>query len=604
MCGIYGFIGHNDKKIVERKLRLINYRGPNFSDIYAEDDMLFLGHNRLAIIDLDERSNQPFIYEHLVIVFNGEIYNFKEIKQTLKNKAYQFTTTSDTEVIAAAYLELGDKCLEMFNGMFSFVIYDKKKRIIFGARDRLGKKPFFYRKTSETFEFASQISPILKDSENQINWYNVQEYFFWGYNQDPNTPFKDINKLKAGHYFIYDIDRKKFADYCYWDINIKKFASSSMSFNESVEHLEQLLVESIKIRSISDVPLGVFLSGGIDSSIVAAIAQKNSNSTIKTFSIGFEENGYDESGHAHKIADYLHTNHHSFLCTKTEVQDFILNIENYIDEPLSDPSYMPTLLLSKNTSAKVTVALSGDGGDEFFLGYNRYKWASKASSLPIIFKKPLSFLLKKSSLYRYNLIGEGLSQNDEFDLYCKMVGNMKQTWLNLDYSYNSTKQFWHSSLPLVSRMGHFDRNTYLVGDINTKVDRATMRFSLETRAPLMDYRIVEFANTLPQQYMYTYTQQKRILKSVLYKYLPEEFFKRTKAGFAMPLKEWFRGDLKEYVMDTLTDNSLQSIPFLNSKKFKLMIDEHMAETANNSLEIWKTIVWLKLYEKFKRDNSI
>jgi asparagine synthase (glutamine-hydrolysing) len=598
MCGIYGFIGSINIDLQKRKLSLINYRGPDNCECYF-DENVFLGHNRLSIIDLDARSNQPFCYEHLIIVFNGEIYNFHDIKTDLKSKFYNFKTESDTEVICAAYLEYGFDCVNKFNGMFSFVIFDKKKNIFFGARDRLGKKPFFYKLGIDNFEFSSQLSPLTYKSHNIIDWNNVQEYFFWGYNQTVNTPFSNIKKLSPGSYFIYNLSNKVFNEKVYWNLDLEKSETSNLNYIESVEYLNDLIINAVKIRKLVDVPLGVFLSGGIDSSLITAIAKSTTNSTVKTFSISFQEDSYDESKYANSIAKYLNTEHNTFVCGKDESLEFITNIQDYIDEPLSDPSYIPTLLLSKKTAQNVTVALSGDGGDEIFLGYDRYKWINNIKYLyqiPLPLRKLLFGLFSYSRNYRHKLIAIGLTQEGLFDLYCKMVGNIKNNWLDFSYSYKSEDVNWKSELNLINSLGYFDIKTYLNGDINTKVDRASMRFSLETRAPLMDYRILEFANTLPQDFKFSKKSQKLLLKSVLDLYIPKQYFNRPKAGFAMPLKEWFRTDLKDFVYDTLHRDALKTIPFLNVNHFEKMISNHMKGNENNSLEIWKTIVWLKYYE--------
>lgn len=598
MCGIYGYIGRNTLEVVEKKLAKIKYRGPDYSSIYFNEDNIFLGHNRLAIVDLDPRSNQPFVFENLVIVFNGEIYNYKELKKLL-SLSFNFKTNSDTEVIIASYLEYGEECVNILNGMFSFVIYDKKNNTLFGARDRMGKKPFFYRHSEKTFEFSSQISPLLLGLKKGINWVNVQEYFFWGYNQTPNSFHTEIFTLGPGHKFKFDIHSGSLSISKYWELNTNLNGTNQMSLDNSVEYLHHLLVDAVKIRNIADVPIGVFLSGGIDSSLVSAIAQKTSNTQINTFSIGFQEDEYDETQYASMVSQHLQTKHHSFICTKNEVQDFIINIEDFIDQPLSDPSYIPTLLLSQKTASNVTVALSGDGGDELFLGYSRYKWIKNTTCIPFLIRKGFSNTLKFSSNYRHKIMAEGLKIKNDYDLYCKMVGNMKPNWINFDYDYSILKGYWNNNLALINKMGFFDINTYLLGDINTKVDLASMRFSLETRAPLLDYRIAEFANELPIEYKYNKLAQKLILKKILYKYVPPNFFKRPKAGFAMPLKEWFRTDLKEFVLDTLTDTEIQKIPFIDKTYFKNMIINHMNGTENNSLEIWKTIVWLKIYNNIE-----
>jgi asparagine synthase (glutamine-hydrolysing) len=402
--------------------------------------------------------------------------------------------------------------------------------------------------------------------QNLIDWDNVQEYFFWGYNQTNSTPVCNIRKLSPGSYFTYNLSNNKFVQKLYWELDLKKSELSKLSYTDAVEELNSLLIDAVKIRKISDVPYGVFLSGGIDSSLISAIAKTSSNSNIKTFSISFEEKSYDESSYANTIAKHLDTEHNTFLCSKDEVFDFITNINYYLDEPLSDPSYLPTLLLAKKTAQNVTVALSGDGGDEIFLGYERYKWINNIKflyNIPHPIRKAFFNLFTSSSNYRNNLIALGLTQESLFDIYCKMVGNIKNDWLNLNYSYKSEYVNWKNELKLMNRLGFFDLKTYLNGDINTKVDRASMRFSLETRAPIMDYRILEFSNTLPQEFKYTSKSQKLILRSVLDKYIPSTYFDRPKSGFAMPFKEWFRLELKDFVYDTLDKSALKNIPFLN-----------------------------------------
>jgi len=402
-------------------------------------------------------------------------------------------------------------------------------------------------------------------SQNVLDWNNVQEYFFWGYNQTVNTPYLNIKKLHPGGYFTFNLSNNEFKEKIYWDLDLAQSESSKLSYKDSVDKLNDLLINAVKIRQLSDVPLGVFLSGGIDSSLISAIAKSTTNSTVKTFSISFQEELYDESKYAISIGKYLGTEHNTFVCNKDESIDFITNIHKYLDEPLSDPSYIPTLLLSKKTSHNVSVALSGDGGDEIFLGYERYKWINNIKylyRLPLSIRKGIFGLFTNNSNYRNKLIALGLTQEGIFDLYCKMVGNIKNDWINYSYSYKSE----------------------------------SMRFSLETRAPLMDYRILEFANTLPQEFKFSSKSQKLILKSVLDLYIPKQYFDRPKAGFAMPLKEWFRTDLKDFVYDTLDRDALKTIPFLNVNNFEKMITNHMNGVENNSLELWKTIVWLKYYK--------
>ncbi|MCZ2478018.1 asparagine synthase (glutamine-hydrolyzing) [Aquirufa antheringensis] len=606
MCGIYGVVNKFTFDEVVDKISKTSYRGPDYTGVKKLNDSIYFAHNRLAIIDLDDRSNQPFLYQNCEIVFNGEIYNYLEIKKKLIDKGYKFKTNSDTEVICASYIESGVECLLDFNGMFSFVLFDKTNNILFGARDRLGKKPLFYNFNSveSSFEFASQLSPLIFNNQLSVNWDNVAEYFFWGYNQDPNTPFNEIKKIPAGNYFKYDISRNALNIVEYWRPSINK-QNYKLDYEASKYELKSLISDSVKIRLNADVPVGVFLSGGIDSSLVASIAQNLSSNSIKTFSVSFNESKYDESKYSKLVANYLQTDHYDFLCESKDAINYIINFENYFDEPLADMSSIPMLLLSSETKKHVSVALSGDGGDEIFAGYERYSWMNRTdfifSSLPHNLRKEFSKIISKIPSYKLKLIAEGISQKDQFQLYCKMVGVLKPSIFNFDYEkiFSNVSNHWeNSSIHLIESLCLFDIKTYLNNDINTKVDRSTMRFSLESRSPLMDYRVVEKALNFPLNFKFSNNNQKVILKDVLYDYLPSEFFNRPKAGFAMPFKEWFRNELKELIFDYITLENLSQIPILNSEVVMNLVQEHMEGKANNSLEIWKIIVWIKFQQKF------
>ena len=366
------------------------------------------------------------------------------------------------------------------------------------------------------------------------------------------------------------------------------------------------MVDSVRIRCISDVPLGVMLSGGVDSSLVAAIAQKINSQQIKTFSISFEEDRYDESKYANAVSNLLKTEHYEYRCTFSEVIDFIKHFEDYYDEPIFDPSCIPTLLLCKKTKQDVTVALSGDGGDELFAGYERYKWMQQASfiyMLPDFARKVASIILKTLPNYKLKLISKGILEDDVYNLYIKMVGSLKKDLLTENYNFGSVNNFWAKKNNLIENISRFDIKTYLNNNINTKVDRAASRFSLETRAPLMDFRVAEFALNIPVKYKYTYQVQKKILKDTLYQYLPEEMFKRKKSGFAMPLKEWFKSDLKEMAYETLTKSNIDnSLPFLEYTQVEKILHEHMSGKWNHSIELWKLIVWIKIKHKYDHFN--
>lgn len=606
MCGIYGTTIRYQESQIKDKLQRTAFRGPDKLDwkiIKQGSHQVALGHNRLSIIDLDPRSNQPFSYlDQVEIVFNGELYNFKDVRETLKQKGYNFSTTSDTEVLCAAYLEYGDKCVDHFTGMFAFVIYDIKKQKLFGARDRLGKKPFYYYLNGTNFEFSSQPSSIQLYNENlTISRTSILEYLKWGTLPDPITIFNEMSKLRAGHCFEYDLTTGKFNDYKYWDIQISNQHLFKGSYHEATEQLEELLKDAISTRMFADVPVGVFLSGGVDSSLVSALAAATSSTTVKNFSVKFNEKGFDESAYAKQVADHLGTDHQIIECNYREGLDLIENFSHFYDEPFADSSAIPSMLLAKYTKQKVTVALSGDGGDEGFLGYTRYSWMKRVKplfALPSSFRSFSAAMLNTIPNYRLKTIGRGLKHKTLEELYVAIMTDMDLSWIDHKWKDGDTsekKYLDHKHKNLYERISDYDIKAYLNWEINTKVDRATMAYSLEARAPLLDHRVIEFANSLPTEYKFQGNEQKRILKDILYKHVPKEIFDRPKAGFTMPFQEWFRNDLKDLVKEELNEKSLNEIPGVNSGRFLKMIDEHMDGTWNRYPQIWKLLVlkqWL------------
>ncbi|SDD76252.1 asparagine synthase (glutamine-hydrolysing) [Mucilaginibacter pineti] len=600
MCGIYGSTVKYEDEIIFQKLARTNFRGPDYSG-FERTGPVILGHNRLAIVDLDHRSNQPFNYHHLKIVFNGEIYNYRSLRIKLVAMGYRFTTDSDTEVIAAAFMEYRDNCVNHFNGMFAFVIYDTQTRQFFGARDRLGKKPFYYAHSGYDFEFASQPSQICIGRDVTIDELAINEYFIWGYVPEPKTAWNEIKKLEAGHSFRFDCNTGNFTSKKYWDLDLGRIELYKGSYAEAQTDLTRLISNAVDIRLHADVPLGVYLSGGIDSSLVAALAAK-SYKNVKTFCIKFNEKGFDESVFAQKIAAHLQTDHHTITCNKEEGIELIEHFGQYYDEPFADPSAIPTLLLSKHTKKHVTVVLSGDGGDESFLGYSRYKWFNMVDQLfkcPLAVRKKIADVIRISPNYRHKLIALGICNSKISSLYGLTLGGLEYSWLNnpnigLQVPF---MDIWSSkSMSILQKLSAFDTKTYLNGDINTKVDRGTMAFSLEARAPLMDHRVVTFAQTLPDSYKFKSGVQKKILKDILYQHAPAQLFDRPKSGFSMPLNHWFKNELRDHVMDHLSISELQNIPGINVQKSYAMINEHMSGKWNRASQIWKLLVfsqWLK-----------
>jgi asparagine synthase (glutamine-hydrolysing) len=606
MCGIYGSTLKYNESQVQDKLKRTAFRGPDkmgYKFYNQKKNRVVFGHNRLSIIDLDPRSDQPFTYyNHIHIVFNGEVYNFKTIKEKLLKKGFKFNTTSDTEVLCAAYLEYGEDCVSHFNGMFAFVIYDEKKQLFFGARDRLGQKPFYYCHNGKDFEFASQISSIqLHMKELTISERAISYYLAWGHIPDPYSIFNEVKKLRAGHKFTYNLYTGNFKSAPYWDIDYKNERPFSGTYEDAKMELSKILDDAVSARLYADVPVGVFLSGGVDSSLIAAKATETSSTKVKTFSVKFNEKGFDESIYAQQVADHLQTDHQVIQCNYNEGIDLIQNFNYYYDEPFADSSAIPSMLLSKYTRQHVTVALSGDAGDESFIGYHRYERTRKGIKiykLPLAFRQLAGFGLNLIPYYRIKVIAKAIQFKNTNEAYLRAMTGVDQSYIKTDYDDRDIEELTyllHNHKNLIERISDFDTKTYLNFDINTKVDRATMAFSLEARSPLQDYRVVDFANALPTDFKFKKGITKRILKDVLYQSVPKPIFNRPKAGFTMPFKEWFKNELKEFVLEELNDDALKSIPCIDVERVQFMIKQHMDGSWNRYPLIWKLLVlkqWL------------
>lgn len=605
MCGIYGTTLTYGEHKIQQKLARMQARGPDQSGIRilnTASGHLSLGHNRLSIIDLDPRSNQPFTYNNVHVVFNGEIYNFESIKSELLRKGYSFKTSSDTEVLCAAYLEYGNQCVQHLNGMFAFVIFDEAKQLLFGARDRLGQKPFYYFHQGKDFEFASQISCIQLHNDNlSVSSKSISQYLTWGTVPDPSTIIAEVKKLQAGHLFTFALETGEMAIRQYWDLNYEAENDYPESYDLAKDELKTLITDSVKLRLFADVPVGVFLSGGIDSSLIAALATETSTAKIKTFSVKFNERNFDESKYAQMVAAHLGTEHHLIECNYEEGLEFIQNFTQYYDEPFADSSAIPCLLLSKYTREHVTVALSGDAGDENFGGYHRYNWMafiSIAYRAPRLARVAFAQALKKLPHYKLRIMGGVLGMKNENDAYLSAITTINQSWTESGINsieLNETKYLYHTCKNIFERIMDFDIKTYLNWDINSKVDRASMAFSLETRVPFLDYRVVEFARRLPTEFKFQKRNQKRILKDILFDLVPKKIFDRPKSGFTMPFKEWFRQELKEYVLSELDSAGLDKIPNINKIAVENSVYQHMDGTANNYSMIWRLLVlkqWL------------
>ena len=526
MCGI---LGTNYKvKNFKKGLSLLNNRGPDFQDVKEVNNVL-LGHTRLAIIDLNNEANQPMEFDKIVLVFNGEIYNYKEL---IKNENLKVKTKSDSEVIIRLYQKYGFEFLDKLNGMFAFSIYDKNKDLFFCARDRFGKKPFFYYYEGDEFIFGSEIKSILKilNYTPNINYEAFMQYLRFSAPLFDNTIYKDIKKLPAGYYLIFNGKLKIKQWYDIPSNNIK------LSKKETFKKIEDLLTDSIKLRLNSDVEVATFLSGGVDSSLVSAIYSKFKK--INTFSIGYDEYlHYSETDYAKKVAKHIDSNHHELIISKQEYLENLDNVLSAVDEPFGDSATIPTLILSKFISNKgIKVALSGEGSDELFLGYDNY------------FKMVEFYKMELNSLEKFNLTKEWeykrrkLNNEDIFyssgetftDLQLKNLLN-NYTKVKLPYNYESD---------FYTKLSYYDFKYWIENILMTKIDRASMANSLEVRAPFLDYRLVEFMFSLDFNLKKGDTN-KYLLKQIALKYLPEEIVFRRKKGFSSPFIEWLFDEYKD-----------------------------------------------------------
>ncbi|MEQ7799396.1 asparagine synthase (glutamine-hydrolyzing) [Pedobacter sp. ASV1-7] len=598
MCGIYLTNIPFSKEEVSEKLKTIRFRGPDYLGIKKQGDLIF-GHLRLSILDLNVRANQPMSFEGLTIVFNGEIYNFKELRNDLESLGYVFNTTGDTEVLLKGYKEWGSSVVTKLNGMFAFAIYDFKSKKIFCSRDRLGVKPFYYSWKNGQFEICSQLRPI--NQNKRIDEQAISIYLDCGYIPSPITIYQNVYKLPPGNNLEIDLKTQSFEIKEYW--NLKAITETCLSYDEAKEKLHELLKEAVKIRLKSDVPFGSFLSGGIDSALISSIAAKISNQPIRTFSIGFEDPKYDESKAAASYAAIMKSEHTETICKATDVLEMIPKLIEVYDEPFSDSSALPSLLLNKITKQSVTMALSGDGGDESFFGYNHFRlvtYANKVTGLPKFIRKTISKMLIWNVLGRRNdPYKRILSIGSNYDFiagifvgYDSLLKKRDFNWL----SHYSGYRIW--SKDLLQAAADLNIKLWLENDSNVKVDRASMAYSVEVRSPFLDYNIIEFARTLPVAFRYDKKKKKKILKDILKEYIPEEVFDLPKKGFAVPLDGWIRNELRNDFEENLTDDFLFMIPNLNVKKFKSMFQQHLKGEYDYSSYIWRLYVLSRWYQEF------
>lgn len=602
MCGIVGFVGKGDQQVLKAMMGALAHRGPDDEGVYSEG-FVHLGHRRLSIIDL-AGGHQPMQSNDgtLAIVFNGEIYNFQKLRNELAF-SYKFKTKSDTEVILAGYQKWGIGVLQKIEGMFAFALWDEEQKQLLLARDRFGEKPLYYTQQKDIFAFASELKAFAAHSaiRRETDEKSLVRYLQFGHVPSPDTIFKHINKLEPGEYAIYKngiIDRKK-----YFAIQFQPEEKTSL--REAEEKVEALGKEAVRKMLVADVPVGICLSGGIDSSLVAYWAQQ-AQSDLHTFSIGFSEKSFDESSHARAAAKIIGSRHHEKIVSAKDVLEIVPKIGEITDEPFSDASILPTYLLTQFAREHVKVALGGDGGDEVFGGYptmlaEKY-WGLinpalyAATPFVRLFRRwipssggYLSFDFKLKKL----MLGRGLdpvgrhqqwlgSQSSKY--LSKLLGEKLET-INEKKNYSGNR--WENIFQYYFK-------SYLADQVLTKVDRASMANSLEMRAPFLDKALAEYAMRLPLKYKLRGWTTKYILRQIAQKYFPPSITRRPKQGFAVPLGQWFRKELKDFSGSALAD--LKQTGWFNSTAVDQLWGDHQKGKSDNRMEIWN-LVALELWRK-------
>lgn len=614
MCGIVGFYSPTKqikKEDLEQMANSVSHRGPDAAGYFMnEGGTLGLGHRRLSIIDLSQAANQPMLSANgrYVVVFNGEIYNFRDITKKLDIHP---RTSSDTEIILEAFTRMGPLCVDLFNGMFAIAIYDKHDGSLHLFRDRLGVKPLYYYFEDGNFAFGSEIKTLLQvplvKKGLQVFKPSIHTFLYAGYIPEPFTIYKSIKRLPTGSYAL--LKNGDFAVKQYWKPEEKITPAVKKDFTAAKAELKDLLESSVRYRMISDVPFGTFLSGGIDSSTVTAIAQSISDKPVKTFSIGFKEAKHNESEYARKVSEHLRTEHYEFTVTENDALQLIDRMTEAYDEPYADSSAIPTMLVSKLARQHVTMTLSGDGGDELFLGYGAYDWAKRLNNpLVKLLRAPITLSLSQlgerykraAGVFNYKSrqrIKSHIFSQEQYFFSEEELDDLLLDGYKEHLLFNEDFTGIKRRLSVQEEQALFDIKHYLKDDLLVKVDVASMQFSLETRAPFLDYRVVEFALNLSENLKKKNGVSKYLLKEVLYDYVPKEMFARPKWGFSIPLGKWLKTDLHYLLEKYLHPQVIERHKVVNAEKVKSIINKF--ENGNNYLynRIWVLILLHKWLEE-------
>lgn len=632
MCRIVGILNANEsipEKLLQDMRDTLAHGGPDSADIYLnKEKSVGLGHRRLSILDLSEKGRQPFKWNGLVICYNGEVYNFEEVKS--KMPKYEFLTGTDTEVILKAFHKWGKDCVHQFRGMFAFSIWDEKKEELFLCRDRVGVKPLFWYLKDGLFLFASELKAFhqIPNFDKTINQNAVSLFLQQGYIPAPQCIFSFAHKLEPGHWLTIDKNLNPVKTK-YWDVK-KKYAESKIDTrkeDEIAEELESLLLDSFKLRMVSDVPVGMFLSGGIDSSLVTALLQKEYNRPVKTFTIGFDNPERNEAPYAKEVARHLGTAHTELYCTEDNITDLIPKFSEIYDEPFGDSSGIPTYLVAKMAKEKVKVSLSADGADELFGGYAKYEvtknFYNKIAKIPTTLRKGIGGMLNQvdpnwleRNRHYFPVVRNYNNLNNKFSkLQNAFLAKDEHDFFNLASGYLTPKQLTKlGPMPfdrypkngieiekdrLISYMGLIDIQTYLEGDIMCKVDRASMQHGLEGREPFLDHHLIEFALKIPDQLKINGKTTKYLLRKILYKYVPRELIERPKQGFAAPFDKWMRGFLREEIQSIPEDqNFIATFHLEKAAVTKMLTDFFEQRKYVNPNIVWFFYILFHWYQRW------
>ncbi len=609
MCGIAGYIGGKNNGITDIFRKNLLHRGPDNQNTWEKNNTL-LFHARLKIIDISDAANQPMVShcERYVLVYNGEVYNFHEIKdEILKAKpGFVFRSASDSEVILEAFALWGEKMVGRLNGMFAFAIYDTLEDKLFLYRDRLGEKPLYYFMKDGVFAFASELKALTELPGACENYNKTALYYYLnlGYIPEPFTIWENISKFPKASFGIFQNGKLSITKY--WDPTPFACAERRTLNDETEREFETLLEDSVKNRLISDVPIGLLLSGGTDSSLVSAMAQKGLLSKLKTFNIGFKDKDKDESAWAEKVAMHIGTEHYNLVFGEKDALELIPEIINCYDEPYADSSALPTMLVSKLARQHVTVALTGDGGDEQFLGYGAHRWAERFAN-PLYFSSrfPLAFFLGMGGS-RYKRIADMLRYHRKDNLYAHIFSQEQYMFsaseikniTTLTPPFDIFSSYNQNTLRPAEKQAYFDLLHYLPDDLLVKTDRASMHYSLELRAPLLDHRLIEFSLSLPYEAKYNNGTAKYLLKKILSHHIPSEWVYRKKQGFAVPLSQWLRNELKPMVLDLLSEEKIRKSGIFKPDEIQKII-HHFYNGSHDYyyVRIWQLLVLQMFLEK-------